>query len=297
MRPYEPAQDRESAHAVLRHLRSQGPVPYTPHPGDWDWWTYHADPRDRTEVFIGPDALAAVSWDPGEVDAYGMTAEEAIDLGRTMLPGSRFTVSHVSLADDARVAALKAAGFELEGPPSPLFSRSTAGAAPKSVDGFEVRSLLGEEEHAARADAARLAFASTLEPEAHRAHYLRFMRSPAYVREHDLVAVGADGTIASFAIYWSDAELSLARFEPVGTHPDFQRRGLARAVMQEGLTRLAAAGIERAQVMTGGSNERAKRLYLAAGFDLIDQVGEFRAPASYESREATETGVASSERP
>ncbi len=288
MRPYEPAQDRESAHAVLRSLRSQGPVPYTPHPGDWDWWTYHADPRDRTEMFIGPSALAAVSWDPGEVDAFGMTAEEAIELGRTMIPGSRFSVSHVSLADHGRVAALRAAGFELDGPPGPLFSRSTAGASPSSIDGFEIRPLRGEEEHEARADAARLAFASTLEPEVHRARYLRFMRSPAYVREHDLVAVAPDGTIASFAIYWSDAELSLARFEPVGTHPDFQRRGLARAVMQEGLARLAAAGIERAQVMTGGSNEPAKRLYLAAGFDLVDEVGGFQAPVSFESTQATE---------
>ena len=297
LRPYDPTVDRDRAHAVLRRLRLRGPVPYTPHPGDWDWWTFHADPRDRTEMFIGPSALAAVSWDPDEVDVFGMTAEEAIELGRTMLPGSRFTVSHVSLADHGRIAALRAAGFELDGPPGPLFSRSTAGASPSSIDGFEIRSLLGEEEHAARADAARLAFNSTLTPEVHRDRYLRFMRSPAYVREHDLVAVAPDGTIASFAIYWADAALSLARFEPVGTHPDFQRRGLARAVMQEGLARLAAAGIERAQVITGGSNERAKRLYLAAGFDLVDEVGEYRAPVSFESTHETETGAASSERP
>lgn len=297
MRPYESTRDRELAHAVLRALRSQGPVPYTPHPGDWDWWTFHADPRDRTEMFIGPSALAAVSWDPGEVDAFGMAAEETIELGRSMLPGSRFTISHVSLADHARLAALAAAGFELDGAPAPLFSRSTAGASPCAVDGFDIRPIRGEDEHAARADAARLAFASTLEPEVHRARYLRFMRSPAYVREHDLVAVAPDGTIASFAIYWSDTELSLARFEPVGTHPTFQRRGLARALLNDGLARLAAAGIEQAQVMTGGANDRAKRLYLAAGFDVVDEVGGFRAPVSFESTHETETGAMSSERP
>lgn len=288
MKPYEPALHREMAHQVLRRLLLRGAVPYTPHPGDWDWWTFHADPRDRTEQLIGPHALASVAigeiaMDNGEVDAFGMSAQEAIELGRDMLPGIRFTMSHVSVSDHVRVGALTVAGFELAGPPAQLFERKTSGATPMSVDGFEIRPLQGEHEHAARADAARLAFASTLEPDVHRARYLRFMRSPAYVADRDLVAVAPDGTIASFAIYWPDAELSLAQFEPVGTHPDFQRRGLARAVLHEGLARLAAAGIERARVMTGGANEPARSAYLAIGFELVDQIGAYRAPASFES--------------
>ncbi|MGH9886088.1 MAG: hypothetical protein ACREBE_11200, partial [bacterium] len=234
MERYDPNLDRERAHQVLRRLLSAGNVPYTPHPGDWDWWTYHADPRDRTEQFIGERALAAVSineltMDDGEVAAFGLTAAEMIELGRTVLPGAAFQVSHVSVHDHGRVDALRAAGFELDGPPSKVFERATAGASPRPVDGFEIRPLRGAHEHVARADAARLAFASTLEPEAHRARYLRFMRSPAYDPEHDMVAVAPDGTMGSFAIYWPDQELSLAQFEPVGTHPDFQRRGLASA--------------------------------------------------------------------
>jgi ribosomal protein S18 acetylase RimI-like enzyme len=286
MKPYVPAEHRELAHRVLRALLALGRVPYTPHPGDWDWWTFHADPRDRTEQRIGPRALAAVSinevaMDDGEVAAFGLPADEVIELGRAILPGIVFKVSHVSVADRVQVDALRAAGFELDGPPSVLFERATAGAKPSPVDGFEIRPLQGEHEHAARADAARLAFASTLEPEVHRARYLRFMRSPAYVLEHDLVAVAPDGTIASFAIYWQDDELSLAQFEPVGTHPEFQRRGLARALLHEGLTRLAAAGIKRARVMTGGANERAISTYLAAGFEPVDQVASYRAPDSF----------------
>jgi ribosomal protein S18 acetylase RimI-like enzyme len=291
MQRYDPAVDRERAHSVLRALLSRGPVPYTPHPGEWDWWTFHADPRDRIEQLIGTRALAdvaigdgEVAMDDGEVAACGLSAKDAIELGRTILPGIRFTVSHVSLADHERVVALRTAGFELDGPPSALFERETAGATARSVDGFEIRSVRGEHEHAGRADAARLAFASTLEVEAHRARYLRFMRSPAYVLDHDLVAVAPDGTIASFAIYWVDDQLSLGQFEPVGTHPDFQRRGLASALLHAGLARLAVAGIERARVMTGGANERARSTYLAAGFHLVDQIGWFRAPASYESR-------------
>ncbi len=282
MKVYEPA-DRDLAHEVLRTLLSRGPVPYAPHPGEWDWWTFHADPRDRTEAFVGVRALASVAIDYGEIASFGLDAEEVIELGREVLPRIRFKVTHVSLADHARIDALRAAGFELAGPPGPLFERRTSGASPTSIDGFEIRPILGEDEHASRADAARLAFASTLAPEAHRARYLRFMRSPGYVREHDMVAVAPDGTIAAFAIYWPDAELSLAQFEPVGTHPDFQRRGLARAVLHESLARLEVAGIERARVMTGGVNERAASTYLATGFTLVDQVAAYRAPPSFES--------------
>ena len=281
MKAYDPVTDRDLALGVLRTLLSRGPVPYTPHPGEWDWWTGHADPRDQLEACIGPGALAEVVINHAEVSSFGLTAEESIELGRERLPGVRFKVTHVSLADRARIAALQAAGFELDGPPDPLFARSTKGASPRWVDGFEFRSLRGEQEHAARADAARLAFESTLEPDVHRARYLRFMRSPGYVLDHDLVAVAPDGTIASFAIYWPDDELSLGQFEPVGTHPDFQRRGLARALLHEGLARLAAAGIERARVMTGGANERAQSVYLDSGFELVDQVAAFRAPASF----------------
>jgi GNAT superfamily N-acetyltransferase len=283
---YDPATHRETAHEILRTLHARGPVPYTPHPGDWDWWTFHADPRDRTDMLIGPGALASVvineaTMEDGEVAAFGLPADAVIELGRTTLPGTAFKVSHVSVADHAQVGALGAAGFELEGPPSPLFERGTAAAGPTRVEGFEIRPLRGEEEYAARADAARLAFQSTLEPDVHRARYLRLMRSPAYALAHDIVAVAPDGTIASFAIVWPDAALSVGLFEPVGTHPEFQRRGLASALMQEGLARLAAAGIERARVMTGGTNERATRVYRALGFRLVDEVASYRAPASF----------------
>ncbi len=283
MRVCDPASHRDEALQVLRTLLSRGPVPYGPHPGEWDWWTFHADPRDQLETLIGPDAVAEIATNHGEVAAFGLSPEDVIELGRTRLPGVRFSVTHVSMADQARVNALLAAGFELEHPPAPLFERATAGVTPIKVDGFEIRPIRGEEEHEARADAARLAFASTLDPEAHRARYLRFMRSPGYAPERDIVVVAPDGTIASFAIYWQDDALSLGQFEPVGTHPAFQRRGLARAVLHEGLARLAAAGIRRARVMTGGANEAAKATYLAAGFRLVDEIAAYRAPAAFGS--------------
>ena len=46
-----------------------------------------------------------------------------------------------------------------------------------------------------------------------------------------------DGELAAFCTVWVDPETRTAVFEPVGTHPNHQKRGLGKAVMTEGLRR------------------------------------------------------------
>jgi len=53
-------------------------------------------------------------------------------------------------------------------------------------------------------------------------------------------------------------------FEPVGTVPAHQRRGLGKAVMAEGLRRLQRIGATMAYV--GSYSTEAHRLYEAMGF-------------------------------
>jgi mycothiol synthase len=65
---------------------------------------------------------------------------------------------------------------------------------------------------------------------------------------------------------WLDPINRVGNFEPVGTHPDFQRRGLGQAVMVEGLRRLQAWGMTKAMVGTGAKNVPAIRLYEDVGF-------------------------------
>lgn len=280
LREYDSTRDRDAALAILRGMLARD-VPGTPHPGEWDWWIYHKDPRHEILSLIGADALAEIGFDTGDVTAFGLTVDECLALGREHLAGQHFTVSSISVHDTERVEALRAAGFAIDGEPMPLFSRSTAGAHAGAVDGFEIRPLAGESEADARADAARLAFNSTLDIDAHRARYRSFMRSPAYVRERDIVAVdAATGAIAAFAIHWVDEELSLAQFEPVGTHPDYQRRGLARAVLLDSIARLNTRGIETVRVMTGGANVAARAAYESAGFVLVDEIASFRSAPS-----------------
>jgi ribosomal protein S18 acetylase RimI-like enzyme len=232
---------------------------------------------------IGPDALVDIGLDNASVETFGLSAAETIAVGRDHLGGdARFAVGHISERDGVFLDGLRRAGFAPEGAPSPVFERPTAGGLPhttRTTSDFDVRTVRGEDEHANRAAAARRAFASTMEVEQHNARYLRFMRSPAYVAEHDVVAVTRDGRVAAFTIYWPDRELSLAQFEPVGADPDFQRQGAASAVIAYSLDRLAADGIERARVMTDATNERATHFYLSCGFEIVDRVGSWRAPA------------------
>ena len=84
-----------------------------------------------------------------------------------------------------------------------------------------------------------------------------------------------DGPIGAFCIVWIDQVNKVGLFEPVGTHPDFQRKGLGRAVMLEGLRRLQQGGMKQAIVSTYEDNQAAIRLYESTGFRLVTQLGTY----------------------
>jgi GNAT superfamily N-acetyltransferase len=91
------------------------------------------------------------------------------------------------------------------------------------------------------------------------------MRSPTYRPDLDLVAVAPEGSLAAFTLVWYDPLARLGLFEPMGCHPDHQRRGLATALLYEGLRRLASRGAQVAYVNAWGTDPAAS-LYQAAGF-------------------------------
>ena len=191
-----------------------------------------------------------------------------------------FVVDMISLHDTARRAQLEQLGFTPTDNLEPVFVRPTSGGIPNGTlaDGFTIRNLHPDEGDL-RSAAARRSFKNTMEPSKHTARYRQFMRSVAYDGERDIVAIAPDGRVAAFAIHWPDAALSLAQFEPVGTDPDFQRRGLARAIITWTLQRLASSGIERARVMTAATNTAAATCYTACGFQLVDRLETWQRDA------------------
>ena len=49
-----------------------------------------------------------------------------------------------------------------------------------------------------------------------------------YRRDLDCVVEAPDGSFAAYCLAWLDDANRVGEFEPVGTHPDYHRRGLAR---------------------------------------------------------------------
>jgi mycothiol synthase len=96
--------------------------------------------------------------------------------------------------------------------------------------------------------------------------YRTFMdRSPSFDQELNLVAVNLDGSFAAHAGATYDAFNRHGILEPVCTHEDHRRLGLAQALILECLRRLQARGAETASVETGDGTP-TNRLYEACGF-------------------------------
>lgn len=89
--------------------------------------------------------------------------------------------------------------------------------------------------------------------------------SPSFRHDLQLVAEAPDGTFAALVGVTYDEANRRGIFEPVCTHPEHRRKGLARALILEGMRRLVALGATDAYVGTG-SAVAANALYDAAGF-------------------------------
>jgi mycothiol synthase len=136
--------------------------------------------------------------------------------------------------------------------------------------GYSFRPLGEVDEHPARSWLSWRVFHPTEPDERYGGHawYGNVQRAPLYRRDLDLVAVAADGELAAFCTLWYDEVTHTAVFEPVGTHPDHQRKGLGRALMTEGLRRVAELGATLTTV--GAYSEAACALYAAVGFTDYD---------------------------
>lgn len=74
--------------------------------------------------------------------------------------------------------------------------------------------------------------------------------------------------MASSTIMWFDEVNKTAEFEPVGTHPDYRRLGLGRAMMLHGMRRVRDAGATHMTVacLGGSGHPKAWGLYRSLGF-------------------------------
>jgi ribosomal protein S18 acetylase RimI-like enzyme len=176
----------------------------------------------------------------------------------------------VSARDDdaARIAAIEQAGFVRQNWGYVHLVRDFDQPTPKSEppSGFVIRPLDGEREVDAYVAVHRAAFETTnMSADWRRAT----LRDPRYVPDLDLVAIAPDGTLVGFCVCWIAPSLSgqrVAQVEPLGVLPEFQRTGLGRALLHEGLRRARESGAMQMDVKAESTNPASQGAYRAVGF-------------------------------
>jgi mycothiol synthase len=251
--------------------------------GDLDWWrSTDEDPEAirRMRIWFDDERAVAFAWPadgpsaeivvhPNYTELLPAVLEwaEANDRGGHEKPFETWSNRN----DTARNEALRSRGFDQGAPAYCNYAMAvprTTGL-PSLPSGYTLRDMRNatDEDIQRRVDVHRAAFApSKMTTEKHK----RAMAAPTYRPEGDLVVVADDGSFAAFTIIWFDETNKIGLFEPVGTHPDHQRRGLGRTIMAEGLHRLTALGATRALVTSGVNNDASNALYTRAGFEPVD---------------------------
>jgi RimJ/RimL family protein N-acetyltransferase len=257
------------------------------HPGDLAWWVGWP-PKTHEELA----ARIAVWEDDGRVAAWVMIDDEVgecVDPDReddaelrrevdTWLGDHPHAARYVRAEDEAGRRRLLDAGYRPADDGSMIgFSLRLRDVAPNDPDP-RVNQVEPGDDLVPRASITRAAFRIDQPLERYVERYRVFTESPAYPRGWDLVARTVSGEGAACAIAWPDPISGVGRFEPVATHPDFQRRGFATAVLRDGLRRMLDAGLERAIVCTPSTNEAAIALYRSVGFRDDHVETAFRRP-------------------
>ncbi len=140
--------------------------------------------------------------------------------------------------------------------------------------GFTVRPLAGEPEVAAWVAMHQAALGTQNMTVDKR---LAMMRTPDYQPALDLVAVAPNGKLAAYCnciISTAENDVSgrkLGYTDPVATHPHYQRRGLATALLLHGLQLLQGRGMTAARLSTGSENNAMQKAAQAVGFHIVSK--------------------------
>jgi mycothiol synthase len=247
-------------------------------PGRLLGWAILYTPWSGFDVFVQPE-LWDSAW-AAEVNAWveGKACEMARSAGYR-----RVWRNNVGEGDQILRERLFSRGFQ-EAPEHAMLSMecSLERELPKVPlpEGFTLR-IVEASDAFQRARSQHLAFEAELPFEAYLDKYRHFMASPGYTRGRDWIVAIPDGRVASFCIAWSDRASRIGQIDPVGTHPEFQRKGLGKAVMAAGLRDLQSAGMRIARICVQAGNAAAIGLYEGLGFSATDKLLAYQKGLSH----------------
>lgn len=260
----------------------------------WDYWLWHinaniyhfdlsaaiflwTDDTDRLLGVLNPDnpgeACLQVAPDQRSIEMeVAMMSKAETQYAVTQADGRQRLTIWCPAGDSPRQDILSRRGYVRRDGAEYQRRRLSTQPVPEVPlqHGYMIRTVGGEDDLPARSWASWKAFHPN-EPDVRYEGwkwYRNVRKAPLYRHELDLVAVMSGGEHAAFCTMWYDEKTHSAAFEPVGTHPEHQRRGLAKALMAEGLRRVHELG---ATLVTVGSySAAAGALYASMGFGEYD---------------------------
>ncbi|MEE8592512.1 MAG: GNAT family N-acetyltransferase [Candidatus Bipolaricaulota bacterium] len=224
----------------------------------------HPDPRDKNygEIFV--------QRHPDYVDLL----EEMIVFAEAHYVNPEMNRAFMWVYEDDTnlIAVLKARGFVLKEGSVQHHLEYTLGDLPplELPEGFQLLSMAEENDIDKRREIFGRGFNHQDPKEWGSAFsYRELQKAPDYRKEHDLFIVAPDGTYTACCIVWYDEVNRVGHLEPLGTHPDYRRMGLATQIQFEGMRRLQTLGATY-MPMTGGFEP----FYRAVGF--VEKKGKER---------------------
>jgi GNAT superfamily N-acetyltransferase len=250
------------------------------HTGDLNWAAYmHAQMNPQRDTRLWWDGASLAAW--ATWNKYGLTFALSAALRRILA----WAKAHVQAISPGGVppTEFNAGCFESHLPHARMLAELgytlsdedvlIVNARPLSMpipdlplpEGVVIRPPEGEEEFDRRAQLHTTVWhPSAITP----AGYRITRSAPGYDATLDMVAVMPDGSMGAYCICWPEGATGTCEFEPVGTHPDHRRKGLASAVMYAAMRRAQAIGLHTALVY---SKEETLPFYQALGFRPIDR--------------------------
>lgn len=251
---------------VLQRARLADPVRGMWEAADIQWWWRRPRPTDE---------LALPVWfdDAGPIAASGLTAWNDI------WQADVFTVPSIVDEEEVWSAILEASTGHQAGPLQVLVRDDDALQALAIRSGFIANEVLSgtawiDADHrptVSRVEgfeiADRLKHPDRPHPMIPRNGELvesRLRQCSLYDPTLDLAVKNRDGQVAGYALFWYDPSTLVGLVEPMRVEDHYQRRGLGRMLITNGLDRLARKGAKRIKI--GFGTDAARNLYLSVGF-------------------------------
>jgi len=168
--------------------------------------------------------------------------DELFDWAERHWGGSQPQIETMAYDHDAeRQALLGQRGYEDLGTMETvrIYDLARAGPEPVLPPGFRLTTLAADGRCEERVALENAVWGSSLGE----AWFRGKSSAPHYSFDWDLLVLSPEGRQVACCLVWLDGASGIGEIDPIGTHPGYRRRGLARALVAESLRRMSAAGM------------------------------------------------------